>query len=83
MCIRDRDYISVMGLELIVKKDEGFAFVKQMKLDEEMCIRDSFYAFWEFLLSADLQKECDELTGALYKTLENRGICLLYTSRCV
>lgn len=34
----------------------------------------SFYAFWEFLLSADLQKEWDELTGALYKTLENRGI---------
>ncbi len=34
----------------------------------------SFYAFWEFLLSADLQKEWDELAGALYKTLENRGI---------
>ena len=34
----------------------------------------SFYAFWEFLLSADLQKEWDELTGALYETLENRGI---------
>lgn len=34
----------------------------------------SFYAFWEFLLSADLQKEWDELTGVLYKTLENRGI---------
>ena len=30
-----QDYISVMGLELIVKKDEGFAFVKQMKLDED------------------------------------------------
>ena len=29
------DYISVMGLELIVKKDEGFAFVKQMKLDDD------------------------------------------------
>ena len=24
-----------MGLELIVKKDEGFAFVKQMKLDDD------------------------------------------------
>ena len=24
--------------------------------------------------SADLQKEWDELAGALYKTLENRGI---------
>ena len=34
----------------------------------------SFYAFWEFLLSADLQKEWDELTGVLYETLENRGI---------
>ena len=30
-----QDYISVMGLELIVKKDEGFAFVKQMKFDED------------------------------------------------
>ena len=30
-----QDYISVMGLELIVKKDEGFAFVKQKKLDED------------------------------------------------
>ena len=29
------DYISVMGLELIVKKDEGFAFVKQLKLDDD------------------------------------------------
>lgn len=34
----------------------------------------SFYAFWEFLLSANLQKEWDELTGTLYETLENRGI---------
>lgn len=34
----------------------------------------SFYAFWEFLLSANLQKEWDELTGALYETLENKGI---------
>jgi len=29
-----QQYISVMGLELIVKKDDGFAFVKQMKLDD-------------------------------------------------
>jgi hypothetical protein len=29
-----QDYISVIGLELIVKKDEGFAFVKQVELDE-------------------------------------------------
>jgi hypothetical protein len=29
-----QDYISVIGLELIVKKDEGFAFVKQIELDE-------------------------------------------------
>jgi len=28
------NYISVIGLELIVKKDEGFAFVKQVELDE-------------------------------------------------
>lgn len=28
-------YISVIGLELIVKKDEGFAFVKQLKLDDD------------------------------------------------
>ena len=34
----------------------------------------SFYAFWEFLLSSDLQREWDELTGALYETLTNRGI---------
>lgn len=30
-----QDYIAVMGLELIVKKDEGFAFVKQLKLDDD------------------------------------------------
>lgn len=30
-----QDYIGTMGLELIVKKDEGFAFVKQMKLDDD------------------------------------------------
>lgn len=29
-----QNYISVIGLELIVKKDEGFAFVKQIELDE-------------------------------------------------
>lgn len=34
----------------------------------------SFYAFWEFLLSADLQKEWDELTDSLYKTLADRRI---------
>lgn len=34
----------------------------------------SFYAFWEFLLSAELQKEWDELTDTLYKTLEDRQI---------
>ena len=28
-----QNYISTMGLELILKKDEGFAFVKQMALD--------------------------------------------------
>lgn len=34
----------------------------------------SFYAFWEFLLSSDLQKEWDELTSSLYDTLQQRGI---------
>ncbi len=34
----------------------------------------SFYAFWEFLLSAELQKEWDELTDTLYKTLADRQI---------
>lgn len=34
----------------------------------------SFYAFWEFLLSADLQREWDELTDSLYQTLANRQI---------
>jgi len=29
-----QNYISVIGLELIVKKDEGFSFVKQVELDE-------------------------------------------------
>ena len=29
-----QNYISVIGLELFVKKDEGFAFVKQAELDE-------------------------------------------------
>ena len=32
--IEIQNYISVIGLELIVKKDEGFAFVKQVELDE-------------------------------------------------
>lgn len=30
-----QDYIAVMGLDLIVKKDEGFAFVKQFRLDDD------------------------------------------------
>lgn len=34
----------------------------------------SFYAFWEFLLSTELQKEWDELTDSLYQTLANRKI---------
>jgi len=29
-----QDYISVIGLELIIKKDEGFAFVKQVELED-------------------------------------------------
>ena len=34
----------------------------------------SFYAFWEFLLSSELQKEWDELTDLLYNTLDKRNI---------
>ena len=34
----------------------------------------SFYSFWEFLLSSELQKEWDELTDLLYKTLDKRNI---------
>lgn len=33
-----QDYLSVIGLDLIVKKDEGFAFVKQALLDDEKTI---------------------------------------------
>ena len=29
-----QEYISIIGLELIIKKDDGFAFVKQMELDD-------------------------------------------------
>lgn len=34
----------------------------------------SFYAFWEFLLSSELQKEWEELTDLLYKILAKRKI---------
>lgn len=34
----------------------------------------SFYSFWEFLLSSDLQHEWDELTLSLYQTLEEKHI---------
>lgn len=30
-----QDYLAVIGLELIVKKDEGFAFVKQIVFDDD------------------------------------------------
>lgn len=30
-----QDYLSVIGLELVVKKDEGFAFVKQIVWDDD------------------------------------------------
>ena len=29
-----QDYISIIGLELIIKRDEGFAFVKQIELED-------------------------------------------------
>lgn len=34
----------------------------------------SFYSFWEFLLSNDLQEEWDNLIQSLYNTLQNRQI---------
>jgi hypothetical protein len=34
----------------------------------------SFYAFWEFLLSSELQLEWESLTQALYQTLEEKDI---------
>lgn len=34
-----QDYVSVIGLDLIVKKDEGFAFLKQAVLDDDKTIR--------------------------------------------
>lgn len=33
-----QNYISVMGLELIVKKDDGFAFIRQLMLDDTKTI---------------------------------------------
>ena len=33
-----QDYISVIGLELIVKKEEGFAYLKQIKLDDDKTV---------------------------------------------
>lgn len=33
-----QNYISTMGVELIVKKDEGFAFIKQTILDDDKTI---------------------------------------------
>lgn len=33
-----QNYISIMGVELIVKKDEGFAFIKQTILDDDKTI---------------------------------------------
>ena len=34
----------------------------------------SFYAFWDFLLSPELQREWETLTQTLYQTLENKSI---------
>ena len=36
--IEIQDYLSVIGLELIVKKDEGFAYIKQMVRDDDTTI---------------------------------------------
>ena len=45
------DYISVMGLELIVKKDEGFAFVKQLKLDDDKTLNMTSRRLYGFEVS--------------------------------
>lgn len=37
-----QNYISVMGLELIVKKDDGFAFIRQLMLDDTKDYKPSF-----------------------------------------
>ena len=51
------------------KKDLlGYIFDAYAELKESQQGK-SFYAFWEFLLSSDLQKEWDELTDMLYKTM--------------
>ena len=34
----------------------------------------SFYAFWEFLLSRDMQNELEQLTNSLFSTLRERNI---------
>ena len=34
----------------------------------------SFYAFWEFLLSRDMQNELEQLTNSLFSTLQERNI---------
>ena len=48
------------------------------ELEEYPCLvfeqGKSFYAFWEFLLSSELQKEWEELTNLLYDTLAKRNI---------
>ena len=48
------DYISVMGLELIVKKDEGFAFVKQLKLDDDKTLNMTSRRLYGFEVSVIL-----------------------------
>lgn len=49
-----QDYISVIGLELIVKKDEGFAFVKQIKLDDDKTMNMASRRQYGFVVSVML-----------------------------
>lgn len=48
------DYQSEMGLELIVKKDEGFAFVKQLKLDDDKTLNMTSRRLYGFEVSVIL-----------------------------
>ena len=34
-----QNYISIIGLELILKKDEGFAFIKQTQIEDTKTIK--------------------------------------------
>lgn len=54
--------------ELLVYIFDAYAELKESQQGK------SFYAFWEFLLSKDLQEEWDKLTDSLFEMLEERKI---------